>query len=109
MAEKITRESMDLILDRIDDVCGSLETGARRREIEKILVDEGIVEIIKAQKLRIYKKHGTEKGKLDHEEFFDSYGALEKRYQKLFVPEDGGLNPTKWCISPTTGEWERMA
>ena len=47
-------------------------------------------------KLRIYKLSGVDKGKLDHEEFFDTKDQMDKRYNELFKKELYGLNPMAW-------------
>ena len=57
-------------------------------------------------KLRIYKLSGTDKGKLDHEEFFSTREEMETRYDELFVYENYSLNPTAW--KNVGGEWKRL-
>lgn len=57
-------------------------------------------------KLRIYKLSGSDKGNLDHEEFFSKKEAMETRYDELFVYENYSLNPTAW--ENVDGEWKRL-
>ena len=95
MAEEITKESLDLILDQIEI---AFESENRREEITNILINEGIVDIIQEFKLEVYIKTGIHIGNLDHEEFFDTLEEMEQRYQKLFTKEPYGLNPTKWKL-----------
>lgn len=57
-------------------------------------------------KLRIYKKKGSFKGDLDHEEFFKTHKQMEDRYNELFVYEDYALNPTAWEL--INEEWIRL-
>lgn len=49
-SNRITRESMDSIIEEIMGVsdCDWLSEGSKPREIERILVDAGIVEVIEA-------------------------------------------------------------
>lgn len=58
-------------------------------------------------KLRIYYLNGTNKGKLDHEEFFETKEAMDKRYQELFRYELFALNPTAW--KKVNDDWERLS
>ena len=44
-SNRITRESMDSIIEEISD-CDWLSEDSKPREIERILVDAGIVEVI---------------------------------------------------------------
>ena len=57
-------------------------------------------------KLRIYKLSGSDKGNLDHEEFFSEREKMETRYNELFVYENYSLNPTAW--ENVDGEWKRL-
>lgn len=57
-------------------------------------------------KLRIYKKTGSSKGDLDHEELFETMEEMENRYNELFVYEDYSLNPTAWQL--VNNEWNRL-
>lgn len=57
-------------------------------------------------KLRIYKLNGIEKGNLDHEEFFNSYEDMNKRYEELFSYNNFSLNPTAW--KNENGSWLRL-
>ena len=57
-------------------------------------------------KLRIYKLSGSDKGNLDHEEFFSKKEEMETRYDELFVYENYSLNPTAW--ENVDEEWERL-
>lgn len=54
-------------------------------------------------KLRIYKKTGSDKGNLDHEEFFDTAVQAFDRFHELFVRTDYSLNPTVW--EKIDGNW----
>lgn len=102
MAEKITKESLDLILDQIESV---FESESRREEITNILINEGIIDIIYDFKLRVY----SQRGNLDHEEFFDTFEEMEQRYRELFKQEFYSLNPTKWKLSNAVYNlWERI-
>lgn len=58
-------------------------------------------------KLRIYKKTGTDKGNLDHEEFFQTEEEMKDRYKDLFDYNFFSLNPTMWAIK-SNGEWSRI-
>lgn len=58
-------------------------------------------------KLRIYHTSGSEKGNLEHEEFFDNLYSLKKRYDELFKRELYALNPTAWK-RVGENEWERI-
>lgn len=58
-------------------------------------------------KLRIYKKTGTDKGNLDHEEFFQTEEEMMNRYKDLFDYNSFSLNPTMWVIK-SNGEWSRI-
>ena len=57
-------------------------------------------------KLRIYKLSGSDKGNLDHEEFFSKREEMETRYDELFVYENYSLNRTAW--ENIDGEWKRL-
>lgn len=57
-------------------------------------------------KLRIYKNSGGDKGKFDHEEFFDTKEEMDKRYDELFDAKNYPLNPTVWEF--VDGEWKRL-
>lgn len=57
-------------------------------------------------KLRIYKVTGSEKGNLDHEEFFKEKAELDQRYNELFGYENYACNPTAWQM--VNGSWVRM-
>ena len=57
-------------------------------------------------KLRIYKLSGTNKGNLDHEEFFETKEDMNKRYNELFVYSNYSFNPTAWEM--TENGWERL-
>lgn len=57
-------------------------------------------------KLRIYKSSGSDKGNLDHEEFFSKREEMETRYDELFVYENYSLNPT--ALENVDGEWKRL-
>lgn len=62
--------------------------------------------VITMYKLRIYKTYGQDKGKLDHEEYFDTKELLDKRYKDLFKRELYALNPTAW--EKIGEEWKRL-
>ena len=57
-------------------------------------------------KLRVYKLTGSDKGNLDHEEFFDTIEEMVKRYDELFRQELYSLNSTAW--KKTENEWVRI-
>ena len=57
-------------------------------------------------KLRIYKTTGADKGDLDHEEFFETKTAMDKRYDEIFEYSLFSLNPTAWNYD---GNWNRIA
>ena len=57
-------------------------------------------------KLRFYKLSGVDKGKIDHEEFFETKEEMHKRYKEVFVYDRFSLNPTAW--KRTENGWERM-
>ena len=104
MAEKITKESLDLILNQIEI---AFESENRREEITNVLINEGIIDIIYDFKLKVYIKTGIQIGNLDHEEFFDTFEEMEQRYQKLFKKKPYGLNPTKWKLIGAD-KWTRI-
>lgn len=58
-------------------------------------------------KLRIYKTAGSNKGHLDHEEFFASLDEAKARYYKLFDYNLFSLNPTMWELCDND-EWVRI-
>lgn len=47
-------------------------------------------------KLRIYKQHGIDKGKLDKEKFFKTEIDAIERYNELRNLDHFALNPTLW-------------
>lgn len=104
MAEEITKELLDLILDQIEI---AFESENRREKITNILINEGIVDIIQEFKLRVYIKTGIDIGNLDHEEFFDTFEEMKQRYRELFKKKPYGLNPTKWKLI-RTDQWTRI-
>ena len=57
-------------------------------------------------KLRFYKKTGSDKGNLDHEEYFATRDGAFARYREVFVRSDYSLNPTIWEF--IAGEWKRI-
>ena len=57
-------------------------------------------------KLRIYKTEGSNKGRLDHEEFFASFEDAKARYYELFDYNLFSLNPTIWELCDN--EWIRI-
>jgi len=57
-------------------------------------------------KLRFYKKSGSDRGNLDHEEFFATKEQAIERYREVFVRSDYGLNPTVW--EDQDDEWIRV-
>ena len=57
-------------------------------------------------KLRIYKLSGSDKGNLDHEEFFDTKEQMDIRYDELFKRNLYNLNPTAW--EQTDNGWKRL-
>lgn len=63
---------------------------------------------MKKYKLRIYYKSGINKGNLEKEEFFDTIGKAQKRYNELFNYNDFGLNPTLWELNKETSEYNRI-
>ena len=87
MINRITRESMDMIVEEIMDVMSA------------DWLTEG-------SKLRIYKKSGHDRGNLDHEEMFDTKEEMNKRYDELFDVESYSLNPTAWEL--VNGKWKRL-
>lgn len=113
MINRITRESMDMIVEEIMDVMSAdwLTEGSKPMEIERVLVDNGLAIVIdeeennKKYKLRIYKKSGHDRGNVDHEEMFDTKEEMGKRYDELFDVESYSLNPTAWEL--VNGEWLR--
>ena len=58
-------------------------------------------------KLRIYKTTGADMGNLDHEEFFETKTAMDKRYDEIFEYSLFSLNPTAW--DNHDGNWNRIA
>lgn len=58
-------------------------------------------------KLRIYKTTGSNKGNLDHEEFFASFEQAKARYYELFDYNLFSLNPTMWELCDND-EWIRI-
>ena len=111
MINRITRESMDMIVEEIMDVMSAdwLTEGSKPMEIERVLVDNGLAVVVEEQKnnkmykLRIYKKSGDDRGNLDHEEMFDTKEEMNKRYDELFDVESYSLNPTAWEL--VNGKW----
>lgn len=57
-------------------------------------------------KLRIYKQHGRDKGKLDKEKFFKTEIDAIEKYNELRNPDHFALNPTLWRRNGD--EWERV-
>lgn len=64
-------------------------------------------------KLRIYFRHGTNYGNLDHEEFFNTKEKMETRYRiiceenkKFFGHDIYAMRPTAWENSEIG--WKRM-
>ena len=114
MINRITRESMDMIVEEIMDVMSAdwLTEGSKPMEIERVLVDNGLAVVVeehknnKMYKLRIYKRSGCDKGNLDHEEMFNTKEEMNKRYDELFDVESYSLNPTTWKL--VNGEWKRL-
>ncbi len=53
---------------------------------------------MKKYKLRVYFTYGIDRGKLDHEEFFDTREEMDRRYKKIFVHK-------KYSCRPTAYEW----
>ena len=60
----------------------------------------------KNYKLRIYKLKGSDKGNLDHEEYFITKEHMTMRYMQLFKYELFALNPTAWERTETG--WEHI-
>ena len=114
MINRITRESMDMIVEEIMNVMSAdwLTEGSKPMEIERVLVDNGLAVVVEEQKnnkmykLRIYKKSGHDRGNLDHEEMFDTKEEMNKRYDELFDVESYSLNPTAWEL--VNGKWLRL-
>ena len=64
------------------------------------------VESEKPFKMRFYKLEGSDKGNLDHEEFFDTKEQAIDRYNQVFKKELFSLNPTVWEMRD--GDWKRL-
>lgn len=48
-------------------------------------------------KLRFYHTSGTNKGNLDHEEFFQTKKEMDARYREAFI-KWSPYNPTAWDL-----------
>lgn len=57
-------------------------------------------------KLRFYTLSGSNKGNLDHEEYFHAYHDMVKRYREVFNRGLFALNPTAWRYA--NGHWVRL-
>ena len=74
MINRITRESMHMIVEEIMDVMSAdwLTEGSKPMEIERVLVDNGLAVVVEEQKnnkmykLRIYKKSGHVRGMMNY-------------------------------------------
>ena len=60
----------------------------------------------KPYKIRFYKLKGSDKGNLDHEEFFDTKKEAINRYREAFKKELFSLNPTVWELRD--GDYKRL-
>lgn len=59
-------------------------------------------------KLRIYKLFGSDRGNLDHEEFFSTHESMDQRYKEIFRNiRQHSLRPTAWEYKED--DWERIA
>ena len=47
-------------------------------------------------KLRIYNTYGSDKGNLNHEEYFATFEEMKARYNELYRRELGVYNATAW-------------
>lgn len=59
-------------------------------------------------KLRIYKLFGSDRGDLDHEEFFSNHESMDQRYKEISKNiRQHSLRPTAW--KNKEDDWERIA
>ena len=73
----------------------------------KLILNEDLFEESnKPYKIRFYKLKGSDKGNLDHEEFFDTKKEAINRYREVFKKELFSLNPTVWELRD--GDYKRL-
>lgn len=63
-------------------------------------------EEVEEYKVRYYVTSGPDKGKLDHEEFFDNKESAIAAYKEVFDRNLFSLNPTVW--KNENGQWRRI-
>ncbi len=60
-------------------------------------------------KLRFYALNGSNRGNLDHEEYFDTFAEARERYSEVFDHDLYTLNPTIWeAVDDDRTEWKRV-
>lgn len=62
---------------------------------------------VKKYKLRVYKISGKDKGKIDHEEFFQKKEEMDERYL-YFLSYRIGWDPLPTAWKMVDGEWKRL-